>query len=156
MKLIPLSKEKFAKIDDDDLALVSQYRWYENEGYAITYHKGKRTRMHRLIMNASDGVDVDHRDIEKLNNQKSNLRFCTVTQNNRNVASRKNNTTGYKEVTIDPTTGHYRPNIYKDGAALSFGQFKEKRHAALTRDLWALDIYGEFASTNFPVVSFGP
>lgn len=79
MKLTTLSKGLFAKVDDDDFALLSQYRWYENEGYAITYYKGKRIRMHRLIMGVPDGVDVDHRDTDKLNNQKSNLRLCTLT-----------------------------------------------------------------------------
>jgi HNH endonuclease len=156
MKLIPLSKGKFTKVDDDDFELVSQYSWYENEGYAITYCKGKRIRMHRLIMNAPDGVDVDHRDQDKLNNQKYNLRFCTTTQNNRNVRLHKNNTTGYKGVSIEPSTGYFRPNVYKDGVAISFGNFKDIHHAALARDLWAVDLYGEFASTNFPVVSFGP
>lgn len=156
MKLIPLSKGKFAKVDDEDYLRLIKHKWYENDGYAITYQKGKRIRMHRLIMNAPDGINVDHRDTDKLNNQKSNLRLCTTTQNNRNGTLRKDNTTGYKGVSIEPSTGYFRPNVYKDGVALSFGNFKDIHHAALARDLWALDLYGEFASTNFPVVSFGP
>jgi hypothetical protein len=139
-----------------DLELVSQYSWYENKGYAVTYSKGKRIKMHRLIMKAAPGQAVDHKDTDKLNNQKSNLRFCTTTQNNRNGVLRKDNPTGYIGVTVDPSTGHFRPNIYKDGKAVSFGQFLDKYHAALARDLWAVDMYGEFASTNFPVVAFGP
>src|SRR5215211_1823206 len=99
-------------IDEEDLALVSQYKWYINEGYAVTYHKGKRIKMHRLIMNAAPGQAIDHRDTNKKNNQKSNLRFCTTTQNNRNGVLRKDNTTGYKGVSLEPSTGHYRPNIY--------------------------------------------
>jgi hypothetical protein len=156
MKLIELTQGKFAQIDDEDFEKVSQYKWYYNSGYALTYSKGKRIRMHRLVMNAPDGVDVDHRDTNKLNNQKPNLRLCTTTQNNRNGILRKDNTTGYKGVSIEPSTGYFRPNVYKDGVALSFGNFKDIHHAALARDLWAVDLYGEFASTNFPVVSFGP
>src|ERR1044071_1696611 len=94
MKLIPLTQSKFALVDDSDFERIRQYKWYYNDGYAITYHKGKRIRMHRLIMNAPDGVDVDHRDTNKLNNQKSNLRLCTTTQNNRNGILRKDNSTG--------------------------------------------------------------
>src|ERR1044071_4759066 len=127
MQLIPLSKGLFAKIDDDDLALVNQHRWYENAGYAKAYYQGKRIRMHRLIMKAPDGIQIDHRDTDKLNNEKSNLRFCTVTQNNRNVKLHKRNPTGYKGVSVEASTGHFRPNVYKDGVALSFGDRKSTR-----------------------------
>lgn len=123
---------------------------------AKTWFKGRRIRMHRLIMNAPDGVDVDHRDHDRLNNQKFNLWLCTLTENNQNGKLRRDNSTGYKGVTVEPTTGHYRPNIYQDGKAVSFGQFDDPHYAALARDLWAVAAYGEFANTNFPVVGFGP
>jgi hypothetical protein len=98
-------RNKYAKIDDEDYALVSQYQWYENEGYAITY--------------------------------------------------RKDNTTGYPGVTVDPSTGYFRPNIqgWESGIARAV---LDKHQAAVARDLWAVDMYGELASTNFPVVAFGP
>lgn len=156
MKYIPLSMGKFAKVDDEEYQRLIQYRWHYNNGYAKTWHKGKRVRMHRLIMNAPAGVNVDHRDHDKLNNQKFNLRLCTLIENNRNGVLRKDNTSGYKGVSIDPSTGYWRPSVYLNGKALYFGQYSDKRHAALAHDLWATDLYGEFVSTNFPVVSFGP
>ena len=155
MKKIELTQGRFALVDDEDYPRLIQYKWYYNNGYAKTWYKGKRIRMHRLITNASRRVQVDHRDHNGLNNQKSNLRLCSQKQNNRNVRQGKNNTSGYRGVTVEPSTGHYRPNIYKDGKAISFGHFKDIHHAALARDLWAVDMYGEFASTNFPVVAFG-
>ena len=160
MKKIPLRGEKgkgqFALCDDEDYEMLSPYKWYLNEGYVITYYKGKRLRMHRLVMNAASDEDVDHKSHDKRDNQKTNLRLCNLTQNNRNGVLRKDNTTGYKGVSVEPSTGYFRPNVYKDGVAISFGNFKNIHHAALARDLWAIDLYGEFASTNFPVVSFGP
>ena len=156
MKTIPLSQNKFALVDDIDYPRLIHYKWHYNNGYVKTWYKGRRLRMHRLIMNAKPGQQVDHIDHDKLNNQRFNLRVCTMTQNNRNIRLRKDNVTGYKGVTIESSTGHFRPNVYKDGVALSFGNFKDIHHAALARDLWAVDLYGEFASTNFSVVSFGP
>lgn len=160
MKLIPLrgkkSEGKFALCDDEDYEMLSQYKWYENEGYIITYHKGKRLRMHRLVMNAPDDLDVDHRDHNKFNNQRSNLRFCTLVQNNQNGKLRKDNTSGYKGVSLDRSTGHWRALIYAEGTAYYSGQYLEKEHAALAYDLWATYFHKEFASTNFPVVAFGP
>jgi hypothetical protein len=160
MKLIPLGgkygKGKFAEVDDEDYEWLSKYKWYWNRGYAATYYQGKRFKMHRLIMNAAPGVEIDHKDRDKLNCQKSNLRICTTTQNNQNGTLRKDNTSGYKGVSLDRSTGHWRALMYASGNAFFAGQYKDKRHAALCYDLWATDLHGEFASTNFPVVAFGP
>lgn len=157
MKLIPLSQNKYAKVDDEWFDLVTRYgRWYYNDGYAITYRKGRRIRMHRLIMRAKQGQRIDHRNHNTLDNRKANLRFSTLTQNNCNRSKGRNNTSGYIGVVQDPTTGHWRPNIYRRSKAISFGQFGDIHHAALARDLWALNLYGEFACTNFPIVFFGP
>ena len=46
---------------------------------------GKKIRMHRFIMNAKPGQQIDHKDHNGLNNQKSNLRFCNTAENRRNV-----------------------------------------------------------------------
>ena len=156
MKRIPLSQNRFALVDDEDYLRLIQYKWHYNSGYAKTWHKGRRIRVHRLIMNAKPGQKVDHRNHDKLNNQKSNLRVCTITQNNQNTIKRKDNTSGYKGVSVDKTTGHFRPLIYAKGKPHYCGQFIEKEHAALAYDLWATYLHGEFANTNFPVVAFGP
>jgi len=109
--------------------------------------------MHRLILNASKRQRVDHRNRNRLDNRRSNLRFCTLQENNRNINMRKDNTSGYKGVSLDKTTGHWKPLVYVDGKAKTCGQFKDKHHAALAYDLWATFFHKEFASTNFDVVS---
>src|SRR5882724_11043041 len=131
MKLIPLSQNKHAQVDDSDFDLVSTYEWYCNEGYAITYHNGKRIRMHRFILGTPAGKKTDHIDHDRLNNQRSNLRICTTQQNNRNLRMRKDNTSGFKGVFLDKSTGHWRPLVYVDGKPQSSGQFNQKIHAAL-------------------------
>jgi hypothetical protein len=88
-----------------------------------------------------------------LDNRRSNLRICSLKENNRNITLRKDNTSGYKGVSLDKTTGHWKPLVYVDGKAKTCGQFIEKRHAALARDMWAIFFHGEYASTNFTVVS---
>jgi HNH endonuclease len=154
MKLIPLTQNFFAKVDDTDYPLVSQHRWYYNSGYAKTYHNGKRFTMHRLIMNFPKGK-MDHRNRDKLDNRRANLRVCTTQQNNRNISMRKDNTSGYKGVFLDKSTGHWRPVVYVNGKSMTFGQYADKQHAALAYDLWATFFHGEYASTNFTVVSQG-
>ena len=153
MKTIQLTKGYETVVDDSDFDLVSQYSWYYNEGYAKAYHKGKRLRMHRLILGAKKGQQVDHRNRNRLDNRRSNLRICTLKENNRNITMRRDNTSGYIGVSLDKSTGHWRPTVYVDGKVKTSGQFKDKHHAALARDLWAIFFHGEFASTNFSVIS---
>jgi hypothetical protein len=152
MKQIQLTRNQVALIDDEDYVLISQYNWYYNDGYAKAYHKGKRLRMHRIILNAKK-QQVDHRNRNRLDNRKCNLRLCTLKENNRNINMRKDNTSGYKGVSLDKTTGHWKPLVYVDGKAKTCGQFKDKHHAALAYDLWATFFHKEFASTNFDIVS---
>jgi len=104
MKKIPLSKEKYAVVDDDDFNYLSQYKWsFDRYAYRTVKKDGKRTtvRMHRLIMNAPDGLDVDHINHDKLDNRRSNLRVCSRSYNIRNKTKNHNLTSKYKGVSYD-------------------------------------------------------
>jgi len=87
---VPLSGGAFALIDDDDMALVSQYKWHVNDGgYAVWrgIREGRRVtvRMHRLINTTPDGFVTDHINRDRLDNRKSNLRTVTQAENMRNI-----------------------------------------------------------------------
>jgi hypothetical protein len=110
--------------------------------------------MHRLILGTPKG-QIDHENRDRLDNRRANLRVCTTQQNNRNISMRKDNTSGYKGVFLDKTTGHWRPIVYVDGKPKTFGQYEKKHHAVLAYDMWATFFHGEYASTNFTVVSTG-
>lgn len=85
MREIELTKGKVAKVSDEDFELLSQRLWQYGTGYAIgTTGKDpnrKREMMHRVIMNAPKGMEVDHIDGDGLNNQRSNLRIVTRAEN---------------------------------------------------------------------------
>jgi len=72
-------------IDSDDFDLVSQHRWYLNNGYAVARIGGKPTCMHVfLIGRAPNGHHTDHINRNKLDNRRSNLRIVTAAENLRN------------------------------------------------------------------------
>lgn len=78
MKHITLSNNQIAIVDDEDYERVSRWRWKGHSGgYAARtgYAKDKFVTilMHRLIVNAPEGVEVHHRNGNKLDNQKHNL-----------------------------------------------------------------------------------
>lgn len=91
---IPLSGKKglglFVLVDRDDYEKVGGKKWHlSSYGYAVRteYKDGKiskRLYMHRVIMGCPDGMVVDHKNGNKLDNRKSNLRICTDAENHRN------------------------------------------------------------------------
>lgn len=100
-------------IDAVDYDLVAPYRWLADRRKHTTYvwaHvRGEdgtwsNLKLHRLIMGAPEGLEVDHADRNGLNNQRANLRLATTTQNHANGGMRTNNTSGYKGVTRCSTT----------------------------------------------------
>jgi hypothetical protein len=107
MKTIELAGGHIAKVDDEDYDRLSTYRWCRAQGYARTSiylgggrknQKRRTLAMHRLAMNAQPGQMVDHIDGDFLNNQKSNLRFCTPSQNQANSRRRGRFSSRYKGV----------------------------------------------------------
>jgi hypothetical protein len=98
MVRIPLTQGKFAIVDPEDVALVSQFRWHASFGsrqtkyYAVRkVHVGNRKykniRMHRLIMGLGtqdeDPRVVDHINHNSLDNRRSNLEIITQEENMR-------------------------------------------------------------------------
>lgn len=142
-----LTGGKFTKIDDDDLSKLSGNRWYcNNHGYAMRCSR-KRVSLHRLVMGAPDGFDVDHINGDTLDNRKSNLRICSRSQNMANRKTNKNNKTGYKGVCLD--NGRIRAFIKKGGRKMHLGMFGSLESAARAYDAAAMLYFGEYAKTNF-------
>jgi hypothetical protein len=155
---IPLTQGQFALVDDEDFELVSGYKWRAHweadtkSFYAVTNIRkpdGKRTtlKMHRLIMNAQKGQEVDHIHHLTLDNRKSELRLCTPSQNRRNTGKRENNTSGFKGVSWHKQHQKWQGQIKLNGKKKHLGLFPtpELAHAAYC-DAAALH-HGEFART---------
>ena len=100
-------------------------------------------------MNNPVNMEIDHKDENKLNNQRYNLRLATHSQNMINKKIRKDNTSGYKGVHI--TSGKYiLAHIRTGGKQIHLGSFIDIVSAAHAYDDAAKKYYGEFARLNFP------
>jgi HNH endonuclease len=147
MKEITLTNGMVALCDDEDYEKLSGYVWsfkqYSNSGYAYTGGRG----MHQLLLIVSDGHDIDHRDGNGLNNQKSNLRQATRQQNVWNTVQSISRS-GYIGVHQRPS-GNYQARIRnKDGRNIHIGMFTDAKEAARAYDRAAVEQRGEFAVTN--------
>ncbi len=107
MRRIPLHGKhglgKFVLVDDRDYEKLSQYKWRMTTlGYVVRTHyvrpKINVIWMHREIMETPKGLETDHIDHNRLNNQRSNLRIATHQQNNYNKGPQTNNTSGHKGI----------------------------------------------------------
>jgi len=81
--------------DPQDAELFNSRKWHISDtGYAVwrgidTDGIKKTIRLHRLIMNAPEGMVVDHKNGNRLDNRRINLRVCTIVENSRNVHGAK-------------------------------------------------------------------
>jgi hypothetical protein len=151
MKEISLAHGKgVALVDDADYPILSQYKWRLSAGYARAEINGMSVLMHRLVMGAKRGQEVDHRNGDKLDNRRSNLRFSTHSQNMANVGQRSDNTSGFKGVYWNRQTGKFRARIKPRGKHIYLGAFDDAQEAARVYDRAARKYFGSFARTNFP------
>lgn len=160
MKKIPLTQGKYALVDDEDYEFLNQWKWHAKKGNATFYAcrdryiKGKRRkpirlRMHRVIMGAKKGQQVDHREGDGLDNQRHNLRLCNCTENGRNSRISKNNKSGYKGVLWNLQKNKWQSHITVNYKTIHIGFYFCLIKAARAYDEKAKELFGEFAKPNF-------
>jgi len=153
MKKIQLSgkhgKGKFTMVDDEDAARLEEMgvSLSLTTRYAQFRYKGKVWKLHRFIMKVKKGEFVDHIDGNGLNNCKSNLRFCTLSENQANKSSPKG-TSKYKGISFIKKTKKWRADIRKNYKQIYLGTFETETDAALAYNAKAKELFGEFAYLN--------
>lgn len=160
MELIDVSTKTFpstfAMVDDEDFALLRQFKWTATRPHNVIYAvrnaivDGKRTsiRMHREIVR--NARVVDHWDGNGLNNKRDNLRVCTVRQNSHNTPKTRG-TSFFKGVSWHAGELRWRATIVVCSRQKHLGYFDDEVSAALAYDAAAMVEFGSFARLNFEV-----
>jgi hypothetical protein len=154
-KRIELTYGKFAIVDAEDYARLTQYKWCavkkSRTCYAKTLHlNGAILHMHRMVANAPKGLFVDHINHDGLDNRKPNLRLCTELQNLRNKRPKYGGTSKYKGVIWSKANKKFRARIYHNGKNIQLGYFINETDASKAYDKAAKKLFGQFAYLNFP------
>ena len=155
MKEIPLTKGKFASVDDEDFEVINQFKWFalgagNDLFYAGRRVKGKTIFMHRFIMGVYDSkVIIDHIDHNCLNNQRNNLRECTHSQNLLNSRKvKKSALSKFHGVSYDKAISKWVAQIWNNGKYKKIGSYQNEIDAAIAYNAQSSELHGEFAKIN--------
>lgn len=155
MKSIPLTQGKIALVDDEDYDRLIHLKWNAVKHHGNWYAKSNpayktNIKMHRFIIDAPSGTQVDHINGDGLDNRRENLRLCTHAENLHNSKKYKNNSTGFKGVHWNKQRNIYQVYIMINRKHKYIGSFTILEEAARAYDKAAKEYYGDFARLNFP------
>ena len=159
MKKIPLTKGKFALVDDDDFKKLSKYSWRYHRGGRCEYARrvplvndspdvANYFSMHRQILKAKCGTRIDHINGNGLDNRRSNLRYCNHSENICNRRLNINNKSGFKGVFFDKRIKKWTVSISKNRVLYRVGAYNTAHDAMIAYDAAAAVLHGKFARTN--------
>ena len=133
--------------DKEDYELIKNYCWAENDqGYAVS-HKldGSNIRQHRLILNPNVDEIIDHKNQNRLDNRKNNLRIANKQTNGINRPCNTNNKLGVKGVNLQSDGKKYMAKIMVNGKTIYLGSYNTIEEASKVRMAKEKELFGEFA-----------
>lgn len=116
-------------VDDADFEALTRWTWrLTSHGYVVR-GRGGRYRMHRVILGLApdDPLEGEHKDGDRLNNQRANLRTATRSENNQN--RRTWGSVPYRGVDFH-VSGRYRARAQVAGKVYNVGYYKTPEAAA--------------------------
>lgn len=131
-------------LDDIDYLRVACVSWYVgNNGYVTHKDRDLFLLLHRFVLGYYGSKVVDHKDRNKLNNQKDNLRVVDNWINNLNSGIPCHNTSGVKGVSQSITTGKFEAYITINDRKKYIGSYDTLDEAASAREGYESEILAE-------------
>lgn len=154
MKIIRAIAGESVMVDDEDFAEFGHLKWRVNRfGYVSRIWRervngrrvGHYVSLHRQVMKDPKGLHVDHKDGDKLNCQKSNLRACnnSLNQANRHIITGKSS---FRGVCWNKQVKKWQAQIKVEGKTIYLGLFAVELDAAEAYAKAAKQHFGEFAN----------
>lgn len=142
--------DEFMLIDTEDFERMSQHTWHKDgEGYGGTSVNNKHVRCHNFLLGKTPkGLVTDHINRNKLDNRKSNLRFCSYFTNVHNRDRYKGKPKKFEETGIryrhGLNTDTYSVELFDHGKTYYVGSYRTLEQAiAVRREAFDLLCKGE-------------
>lgn len=90
--------------------------------------------LHRVIMDAPKGLEVDHINHNRLDNRRINLRLVTHQQNLANMSMHRDNSSGHKNIYWQINRKCWQVQINRNGKKFHLGSFKDINKAIKAKD----------------------
>jgi len=130
------SKGENYYFDLEDYDKIKNYYWYKNsQEYIVTNNidQNKTIRMHRLVMNCPDDMEIDHIFQNRNDNRKEFLRLATRSQNEMNINLRSHNTSGVTGVNWSNKREKWQSQIGINRKIIFLGYFDDFDEAVQIR-----------------------
>lgn len=156
MKLIELTQDRVAIVDDEDFEWLSQWKWHCHRGIKTRYsartdHSKPQPQlvyMHIVVMKRhkrwKHGKEVDHVNTCGCDNRKENLRVATLNGQRANIRLKSNNTSGITGVRWDKHANKWRAFIRVEKKQKHLGCFINIDDAIIARHRAEIKYFGEF------------
>lgn len=136
-----------AVIDLEDIERCKKYKWFLKGNYVACSFNKTKIYLHHYILDIENiketGLEVDHKDRNKLNNRKNNLRVTTININRANINAKKDNKSGIKGVYYFERTNKWRTNITINKKNIHLGYYENLEDAIKARKEAEVKYYGE-------------
>lgn len=147
-----INTTEVAVVDYEDFERLSKISWRLNVDTvrrAGTVLGGvKSITLANTVMKDYSDFKYDHKDNNKLNNKKDNLRLCTHSENMCNRLKFKNCSSKYKGVSWNTKNNKWMAYVCKNSKQHYLGLFEIEIDAAKAYNTKALELHSEFALLN--------
>lgn len=138
--------------DADLFDLIKDIKWYaayKNRHDKSMYIIDRYGRpLHKVLFSGRKGYELDHINLDTLDNRRCNVRFCTHQQNQMNQSLQRNNTSGVSGVRFYKPRNKYVARIKICQRDIHLGYYTSIKEATQARNIGMECLFGEYGVYN--------
>jgi len=152
----------FALVDEQDYDHLNGWKWYWSHGYAVRrcthgemlehsdILRQKMIRMHQVILPSVAPLQTDHKNGDRLDNRRCNLRVVTIGQNAMNREKLNRNKSGFTGVFfcswLKKNPWRAQIGVLTDGKKkqMHLGVYATAEEASAAYEAAAVKVFGEY------------
>lgn len=139
-------------IDADMVEKIKTVKFYrggkgsDRDQYYVIDCNGRA--LHDYLFEHRTGFEIDHINLNTMDNRRCNIRYCTHQQNQMNQPLQKNNTSGVSGVSYYPPRHKFRARIKVSQQEIHLGYYDTFEDAVKARNIGMLCMFGQYGRYN--------